>query len=139
MTRHDDQLSEALANWLTIEHEAVWTYPIISARVDSRTGSAAAAYRRHERIVRRLERHLETLGVEAPAPQVSYDIGRLTSAQHADRRARSVEDRATAAALATIGASEGPMRRWALRMMGLSAEARVHWNGEPEALPGIRT
>lgn len=126
-----------LTRWLELEHEALWTMPVVAARVADRRSASEAALARHAAVATRLEHELERLGAPIPAPPVSHDIGPLESAEDADAVLRLLEDRIAAAALAHVGECEGDERRWALEALAESARAVVTFGGEPEALPGL--
>jgi hypothetical protein len=135
-------LVDAWRRWLSLEQEAVWTYPVIAARV---AGSAAAAELA-------LDAHRSTrdelLGLFAnrhwlvPVTPASYAIGVVDTDAQAQTLAQSVEDRISAACVRVIEALEPTAsadRQRALNSLRAAAAAQIAWGATVEALPGFST
>ena len=137
MTTQDEVLAARLLTWLQVAHEAVWTYPVIAARVAARESAGRTAHRRHRVVRDALVDRLVALGVDAPAGLAAYPVPAVESADDADPVAQLLERRATAAALGAVGASEGRLRAWCLDELQASAEASIRWGDSPTALPGL--
>lgn len=127
-----------LTRWLELEREALWTLPVVAARVPERRVACEAAITRHADVAARISEELSRLGVDAPAPAAGYAIGPLDSIEDADGVVRVLEDRISAAALHHVGECDEDERRWALAALANSARAVVTFGGEPEALPGLQ-
>ncbi|WP_293784441.1 DUF4439 domain-containing protein [uncultured Aeromicrobium sp.] len=127
----------AWGDWLALELEAVWLYPIIAARHETLRRRAAAAFEAHEKRRDELLAVLSEANAESPGPEVSYDVGALTSPDDASHVARSVEARICAAIVRLVGLVEGEQRAMAVEALRDTALRTLNWGAEPEPFPGL--
>jgi hypothetical protein len=128
---------EALQAWLALEHEAVWLYPVVGARVDSLVQPARASFASHRDVRDDLVGRLQTLGVTPVAAVLGYDVGPLTTPAEARAAAQSLERRISAAVLTLAGVAEGDLRAFAVAALRTSALAEQTWGAAPQAFPGL--
>ncbi|MEJ7636176.1 DUF4439 domain-containing protein [Aeromicrobium sp.] len=129
--------AEALQDWLAIEHEAVWLYPVIGARFDDLANRARRSYALHRNLRDRLLARLDDLGVEPVATALTYDVGPLRTKAQALSQARRVERDVAAACLTLTGESSGELRAFATRELRRAALAELAWGAQPRAFPGL--
>lgn len=138
MTAYDDELIGELQRLTAAVQRAIWAYPIIAARIESRQGSARDALARHRKVLAQLKKELTGLEALVPPAEASYDIGAIDTADQADLAAQSIETSAMDSALRVVGASNGRVRNWAIDAMGDFATQVVYWHGKPESMPGLQ-
>jgi hypothetical protein len=129
--------TEALQDWLALEHEAVWLYPVIGARFDALATRARRSYGQHTNVRDRLLSRLHQLDVEPVPTALSYDVGRLRTKARAAAAARQLEGDIAAACLTLAGESTGELRTYATAGLRRAALAEITWNGRPRAFPGL--
>lgn len=129
--------TEALQDWLALEHEAVWLYPVIGARFAAVADQARASYDKHRDVRDRLLFRLHQLGVEPVPTELSYDVGRVRSRALALAAARRIESGIAAACLRLAGDSTGDLRTYAIAGLRRAALADIAWGGRPDAFPGL--
>ena len=122
---------------LALEHEAIWTYGYIGARVPSVAKRAHTSYESHRRIRDTLIAMLHDSQSIVPGPESDYALVPVRKSAQAKGIARRVENRHEAAYLALVGSTEGTDRQYALAMLRKAALASLDWGGEPEAFPGL--
>ncbi len=122
-----------LAQVLSLEHEAVWTYGLIGGAFEGLRESAQAAFSAH-----RAERdRLLALVDEAVPPQAAYAPATLTDEAAARVRAQDVEARIAAAWSAVVGTVTGSDRTDAIDALVTAEAARIAWGGSAVAFPGL--
>jgi hypothetical protein len=129
--------TETLQDWLALEHEAVWVYPVIGARVDALARRARRSYRAHRTVRDQLLARLHTLGVEPVPTELAYDIGRLRTRKQALAVARRVERDIAAVCVTLAGESEGELRAYASAGLRRAALAELSWGARAHAFPGL--
>lgn len=129
--------TEAMQDWLALEHEAVWLYPVIGARFAAVSDRARTSYDKHRDVRDRLLFRLHQLGVEPVPTELSYDVGRVRSRALALAAARRIESDIAAACLRLAGDSTGDLRTWAIAGLRRAALADIAWGGRPDAFPGL--
>lgn len=129
--------AQAWSDWLALELEAVWLYPVIGARHEALRRAAAAAFDAHVERRDELVAVFSDASTEPPGPQVSYDVGPLTSPDEASEVARSVEARICAAIVRVVGLVEGDLRSAVVDALRETALRALSWGAEPEPFPGL--
>ncbi|MDR7087385.1 hypothetical protein J2X11_002224 [Aeromicrobium panaciterrae] len=130
--------TEAMQNWLALEHESVWLYPVIGARFDQLTQRAREAHDAHLSTRDHLLARLHTLDIEPVPAKLSYAVGSLSSPQVAIKLARRLEQAIAAACLDLAGeSSEQGDQKYAITRLRRAARAEMAWGGEPRAFPGL--
>jgi hypothetical protein len=132
VTRLDD-----LQAWLALEHEAVWLYGLIGARVDNLARSASTSYDAHRAARDRLRKLVDDAGGQPVGPALTYGDDRIDSAKDARGAAGSVEERIAAACVALFGTSGKEGRRFAMSGLRRAALAAVDWGAPVRAFPGL--
>ncbi len=132
MTRLDD-----LQTWLALEHEAVWLYGMIGARVDGVAKAASASYDAHRLVRDRLISMVDRAGGEPVGPALTYGDSRVDSPKDARTAASSVEERIAAACVAVFGAADSDGRRFAMSGLRRAALAALDWGAPVRAFPGL--
>lgn len=128
--------TEVLQDWLALEHEAVWLYPVVGARFRAVDERAATSFAAHRVTRDRLLVRLRDLGVAPAAPRLTY--GRPPRTRKAARiAARRLESRICAACLALSGVAEDATRTFAVRELRRAALAGLTWGAAPTAFPGL--
>lgn len=122
---------------LALEHEAVWTYAMVGARIADVRDAAREAWTAHRAARDSLLARLTAAGVRTVGPKAAYDVAVPASAKAARAAAVDVEDRIAAAAVALVGVSGEAERRRALRVLRRAALAAVDWDARPQAFPGL--
>jgi len=129
--------TEDIQDWLALEHEAVWLYPIIGARFNGLADRARASYDEHRGVRDRLLLRLHEMSVEPVSPALSYDVRRLRSKDRALAAAQEVERGIAAACLTLTGDSTGELQAYATAELRRAALAELAWGGPPDAFPGL--
>ena len=129
--------TEAMQDWLALEHEAVWLYPVIGARFTAVAGHARTSYDKHRDVRDRLLFRLHQMDVEPVSPALSYDVGRLRTRARALAAARQIEGDIAAACLTLAGDSTDGLRTFAIAGLRRAALAQIAWGGPPKAFPGL--
>lgn len=129
--------TEAMQDWLALEHEAVWLYPVIGARFAPVAGRARSSYAKHRDARDRLLFRLHQMDVEPVPPALSYDVGRLRTRARALAAAQQIERDITAACLTLAGDSTGDLRTYAVAALRRAALAEIAWGARPVAFPGL--
>lgn len=130
--------AEALQNWLALEHEAVWLYPVIGARFDQLAQRARVSHEAHIDTRDHLLERLNTLDIEPAPAKLSYAIGSLGSAKSAIRMTRQLEQAVAAACLTFAGeTSEHDDQKYAITRLRRAARAELTYGGKPRAFPGL--
>jgi hypothetical protein len=132
VTRLDD-----LQSWLALEHEAVWLYGLIGARVDSVATSASTSYDAHRLVRDRLIARVDGVGGQPAGPELTYGDGRIDSRKDARAAASSVEERIAAACVTVFGRADADGRRFAMSGLRRAALAALDWGAPVRAFPGL--
>ena len=132
MTRLDD-----LQAWLALEHEAVWLYGMIGARVDGLARPARTSYDAHRVVRDRLLALVDSAEGDPVGPALTYGDDRVDSAKEARAAASNVEERIAAACVALFGNSERGERRFAMSGLRRAALAALDWGAPVRAFPGL--
>jgi hypothetical protein len=127
--------TEAMQDWLALEHEAVWLYPVIGARFpqDER---ATTSFSDHRLTRDRLLARLHATGAAPATPHLAYGKP-PASRKAAVAAAKDMESRISAACLALTGVTEGAPRTFAVEELRRAALAALVWGAEPQAFPGL--
>ena len=126
-----------LQQCLALEHEAIWVYAYLGARVSDANKAAVRAFGRHRQSRDVLIARLSAANATRPAPLADYAVDEVTNLRQAATVARSLEDKSAAAYLALVGTSEGKDREFAITMLRKAALATLDWGGKPIAFPGL--
>ena len=129
--------TEDIQDWLALEHEAVWLYPVIGARFKDLADRARASYDEHRDVRDRLLLRLHEMRIEPVSTALSYDVGRLRTKSRARAAAQDVERGIAAACLTLIGDSTGELQAYATAGLRRAALAELAWGGQPAAFPGL--
>lgn len=136
MTRSEAAIA-ALQDCLAIEHEAIWLYGYLGARIAAVEKRAVSAYAAHRRSRDALLALLHDASAEAPGPRTDYAIPAAKNTAQASTTARAIEAKAQAAYLGLVGASRPADRRFAITQLRKSAVDALGWGAEPSAFPGL--
>jgi hypothetical protein len=132
MTRLDD-----LQAWLALEHEAVWLYGMIGARVERLARPARISYDAHRVVRDRLLDLVDGAEGDPVGPALTYGDDRIDSAKDARAAASYVEERIAAASVALFGSSGRDERRFAMSGLRRAALAALDWGAPVRAFPGL--
>jgi len=132
VTRLDD-----LQSWLALEHEAVWLYGLIGARVDGVAPSAQTSYDAHRLARDRLLALVDEAGGEPVGPALTYGDSRVDSSREARAAASSIEERVAAACVTVFGGADADGRRFAMSGLRRAALAALRWGAPVRAFPGL--
>ena len=132
MTRLDD-----LQAWLALEHEAVWLYGLIGARVDNLARPASTSYDAHRAARDRLRKQVDDAGGQPVGPALTYGDDRIDSAKDARTAASNVEERIAAACVTVFGTVGQDGRRFAMSGLRRAALAALDWGAPVRAFPGL--
>ena len=132
MTRLDD-----LQAWLALEHEAVWLYGLIGARVDNLARPASTSYDAHRAARDRLRKQVDDAGGQPVGPALTYGDDRIDSAKDARTAASNVEERIAAACVTVFGTAGQDGRRFAMSGLRRAALAALDWGAPVRAFPGL--
>jgi hypothetical protein len=130
-------VTQATQNWLALEHEAVWVYPIIGARFTGLAASARTSYAAHVRVRDVLLARLHSVDVTPVAAKIAYDVGALETPRQAQTVARRLEQTVAASCLTLAGVGTGAERTFATQGLRRAALAELAWGGRPTAFPGL--
>ncbi len=128
---------EALQAWLALEHEAVWFYPVVGARLDGLRERATSSFEAHRDIRDDLLGRLRDLQVEPVVAALAYEVGPIATAAEARAAAQRIESQVSAACLSLVGVAEGAVRTFAIENLTVSALATQTWGAEATAFPGL--
>jgi uncharacterized protein DUF4439 len=131
MTRLDD-----LQSWLALEHEAVWLYGLIGARVNGVAKSASTSYDAHRLARDRLIALVDRGGGQPVGPALTYGAG-VDTPKDARAAASSVEERIAAACITVFGRADTDGRRFAMSGLRRAALAALDWGAPVRAFPGL--
>ena len=133
MTRLDD-----LQAWLALEHEAVWLYGMIGARVDTLAKPARTSYDAHRVGPRPApcagRARPAAIRSDRPSPTATSVID---SAKEARAAASNVEERIAAACVTLFGGADKDGRRFAMSGLRRAALAALDWGAPVRAFPGL--
>lgn len=129
--------TETLQDWLALEHEAVWLYPVIGARFDALAGRARASHGKHRDARDRLLSRLHETDIEPVPTALAYDVGPLRTKAQALAAALQVERDIAAVCLTLAGDTIGELRTYATAGLRRAALAEITWGGPPDAFPGL--
>jgi hypothetical protein len=129
--------TEDIQDWLALEHEAVWLYPVIGARFKDVAARARASYNEHRDVRDRLLLRLHEMSIEPVSTALSYDVGRLRTKARARAAAQEVERGIAAVCLTLTGDSTGELQAYATAGLRRAALAELAWGGQPVAFPGL--
>lgn len=132
MSRVDD-----LQAWLALEHEAVWTYGVIGARVRALAEPARTSYDAHRAVRDRLTAVLSADGARPVGPGLGYGNGRINGRRAARTTAVDIEHRIAAACVRLVGSAGGRTRETAVDGLRRAALAALDWGDRPRAFPGL--
>lgn len=130
-------MRDDLQAWLALEHEAVWLYGVIGARLGRLQEPARASYDAHRVVRDRLRELVSAQGGQPVAPALAYGDDVIDSRKAARAVARDVERRITAACLTTFGSAATDGRRFAMAGLRRAAVATLDWGADPVAFPGL--
>lgn len=130
-------VSETMQDWLALEHEAVWLYPVIGARFDDVADRARMSYGKHQGVRDRLLFRLHQMDLEPVPTRLSYDVGRLRTRKRALAAAQQLERDIAAVCLTLTGDSTGELRTYATAGVRRAALAEITWGGSPDPFPGL--
>jgi len=136
MTRSQATVA-GLQDCLALEHEAIWIYAFLGARVRAADTAAHRAFGSHRQSRDALIARLRASRATQPAPLSSYAPADVNDLAQAKSIARSLEDNSAAAYLSLVGVSEGKDREFAITMLRKAALATLDWGGKPSAFPGL--
>lgn len=136
MTRSPEVVAH-LQNCLALEHEAIWVYAYLGARVRDADDAAHRAFGNHRHSRDKLLAMLSDAGTPNPSPKASYVVGTAKNFDQSATIARSIEAKSASAYLALVGASEGKDREFAINTLRKAALATLVWRGKPAAFPGL--
>lgn len=128
---------DELQAWLALEHEAVWLYGMIGARVGDLSEAARTSFEAHRAARDRLRDLVSDADGEPVGPELTYGDRRVDSRQVARTAAQEVEARIAAACLTLFGAAGSDGRRFAMAGLRRAALASLDWGADPVAFPGL--
>lgn len=134
MSRSEAALT-ALRNCLAIEHEALWLYGVIGARIDALDNRAQSSYKSHRRNRDVLLAMLA--GLRLPGPRSDYAISPTKTTAQGEALAQAIETKCQAAYLAVIGVGDASDRGFAVKKLRAAALAGLDWHAKPAAFPGL--
>lgn len=129
--------ADALQAWLALEHEAVWFYPVVGARLDGLRGRATTSFEAHRDTRDDLLARLRDLDIEPVVAALAYEVGPITTAAEARTVAQRIESQISAACLSLVGLVDGDTRTFAVAALTATAVAELTWGAEPKAFPGL--
>lgn len=122
---------------LALEHEAIWVYAYLGARIAGADRPAHRAFGNHRRSRDVLIAMLRASRSTQPAPRSDYDVTTVNNLEQASAVARSLEAKTAAAYLTLVGSSEGDDREFAINSLRKAALAMLVWGAKPSAFPGL--
>lgn len=126
-----------LQDWLALEHEAVWLYGLIGARVDRLANPARTSYDAHRAARDRLLALVHERGAPPVGPELTYGEGVVDSPKDARAAAVDLEHRISAACLTLFGHAGHDGRRFAMAGLRRAALASLDWGADVRAFPGL--
>ena len=129
--------TEAMQDWLALEHEAVWLYPVIGARFAAVADLARTSYGAHRNVRDGLLARLHQMDVEPVPTALAYDVGRLRTKARSVVAARQIERDIAAACLTLVGDSTKELQAYATAGLRRAALAEIAWGAPPDAFPGL--
>jgi hypothetical protein len=129
---------QALQSWLALEHEAVWLYGQIGARVPDLAQAARTSYDAHRTERDRLLTVVHDVGATPAGPQLTYGDELVSSAKAARKAAADLEQRICAACVTVVGVAGRSGRVRATAGLRAAALAAIDWHAPPQAFPGLR-
>lgn len=136
MTRSEAAVS-GLQECLALEHEAIWVYGYLGARIAGADEAARRAFGNHRQSRDALIAMLQVSASAQPASRADYDVTAVNNLEQASAVARSLEAKSAAAYLSLVGFSEGEDREFAVDTLRRAALATLAWGGKPSAFPGL--
>ena len=136
MTRSQATVS-GLQDCLALEHEAIWVYAYLGARIPGADIAARRAFGNHRESRDVLIAMLRASASAQPAPRADYDVTKVNTLGQANAVARSLEAKSAAVYLSLVGFSEGEDRKFAIDTLRRAALATLAWGGKPSAFPGL--
>ena len=128
---------EDLQRWLALEHEAVWLYGVIGARVGDLAKPARTSYDAHRAVRDRLLELIDGLGGRPVGTALTYGNELVDSPRAARAAASDVEARIAAACLTVFGPADTTGRRFAMAGLRRAALATLDWGADARAFPGL--
>ncbi|MGI9084329.1 MAG: DUF4439 domain-containing protein [Aeromicrobium sp.] len=129
--------SDDLQAWLALEHEAVWLYGVIGARLSGLSEAARTSFDAHRAVRDGLRAQVSDAGGQPVGPALTYGDELIDTRSSARRAARDVEERIAAACLALFGGTGTDGRRFAMAGLRRAALAALGWGADPIAFPGL--
>ena len=126
-----------LQNWLALEHESIWIYQLIGARVAELTAPANGQAAAHRRRRDQLGKMITALGSNPVATELSYDVAPVIDGKAARKLARGVEARIAAACVSMVAVLADADREMAVDGLRTAALTQVRWGGSAEPFPGL--
>ena len=122
------QETDALEKLLVTEHQAVWAYGVIGARLDdARRPRALAAYDAHRLLRDELLTLLRARSLPTPGPALAYDLT-VTDPRSAVQQAIRVEDALCVRWRDLVASTDAAdLRRLAVRGLSEAAVRAVRW------------
>ena len=136
MTRSPSTVT-GLQECLALEHEAIWVYAYLGARIPTASKAAHRAFANHRRSRDALIAMLRASQATQPMPRSDYAVMKVNTLGQANAVATSLEAKSAAAYLSLVGASEGEDRKFAINTLRTAALAILAWGGKPSAFPGL--
>lgn len=137
MTRSPEAVAR-MQTCLAFEHEAVWLYAYLGARVPDVAKAARTSFSRHRHLRDELLSVLHAWAASNPLPRADYAVATVLTTAQAEAAARAVESRSAAAWLSVIAVADQSDRSLALARLRTAALAELKWGGKPEPFPGLR-
>lgn len=134
MSRSEAALA-TFRNCLAIEHEALWLYGFIGARIDALDSRAQSSYGSHRRNRDALLAMLSDL--KLAGPRSDYVVSPTKTVAQGEALAQAIEIKCQAAYLAVIGVGNASDRGFAVTKLRAAALAGLDWRAEPAAFPGL--
>lgn len=132
----EDELT-ATQRWLALEHEAVWTYGLIGARVPDLADRARTQDTAHRRTRDRLHARVRSIGGRPVGTLATYAVPEPSDVASARALAQDVEARIAAACVRLVAVTENRARDRAVDGLRDAALAQVRWGAAPEPFPGL--
>lgn len=126
-----------LKQCLALEHEAIWVYAYLGARLPAVSAAAHDAFTSHRRTRDKLLAMLRSSRATPPPPRPGYAVDDVRNLAQAQSVARTLEDKGAVAYLSLVGASDGTDRAFAIVRLRQAALATLDWAGKPTAYPGL--
>ncbi len=126
-----------LQRWLALEHEAVWLYGVIGARVRGLAEPARTSYDAHRAVRDRLLQLIDDRNGRPVGTALTYGDDLVDSRRAARTAAGDLESRIAAACLTVFGAADISGRRFAMAGLRRAALAGLDWGAEARAFPGL--